>query len=54
MMAYTISWPAGTAGSGFGTGALKLALTGSMAGGANYQNASAGSYTQSVSVDITP
>ena len=56
-IAYTVSWTAPvTGGSGLGSGVtpVTVALTGSMAGGANYQNASAGSYTQSVAVVITP
>lgn len=53
-IAYTITWAAGAAGTGFGTAALSLPLTGSMAGGANYQNVTAGTYTQTVAVNVTP
>jgi len=53
-IAYTIAWAAGAAGTGFGTAALSLPLTGSMAGGANYQNVSSGTYSQTVAVDIAP
>lgn len=56
-IAYTITWTAPTTGgSGLGTGItpVNVALTGSMAGGANYQNVSAGTYTQTVAIAITP
>lgn len=56
-ISYTISWTAPTtAGSGLGTGVtpVNVALAGSMPGGSNYQNVSAGTYTQSVSIDISP
>lgn len=56
-IAYTIAWTApSTAGSGLGTGVtpVNVPLTGSMPGGSNYQNVSAGSYTQSVSIEISP
>lgn len=56
-IAYTVSWTAPTTGGdGLGTTItpVTVALTGSMAGGTNYQNASAGTYTQSVAVVITP
>lgn len=54
---YTINWAAPTtAGSGLGTGVtpVNVPLTGSMPGGANYQNVSAGTYTQSVAIEISP
>ena len=45
-----------TQGSGLGTGItpVNVALTGSMLGGSNYQNVSAGTYTQSVAIVIAP
>lgn len=56
-IAYTVTWTNPTTqGSGLGTGItpVDVALTGSMAGGANYQNVSAGTYTQSVAIVINP
>lgn len=56
-IAYTITWTNPTTkGSGLGTGVtpVDVALTGSMTGGANYQNVSAGTYTQSVAIVINP
>lgn len=56
-IAYSITWAApATQGSGLGTTVtpVDVPLTGSMPGGANYQNVSAGAYTQSVAVVITP
>ena len=56
-IAYTIGWTnPTTAGTGLGpTGtAINVAMTGSMAGGANYQNKSTGTYTESVAIVITP
>jgi len=55
-IAYTITWTAPTtAGSGLGTGItpVNVALTGSIASGI-YQNVSAGTYTQTVNIAITP
>ena len=55
-IAYTITWTAPTTqGSGLGTSVtpVNVGLAGSMAGTA-YQNVSAGSYTQSVAIDIAP
>ncbi|HYD75651.1 spore coat protein U domain-containing protein [Ramlibacter sp.] len=54
---YTINWtPPTTAGSGLGSGVtpIDVPLIGSMPGGANYQNVSAGTYTQSVPIEISP
>lgn len=56
-IAYSVGWTnPTTAGSGLGSTVtpVTVALTGTMAGGANYQNVSAGSYAQSVAVSITP
>jgi spore coat protein U-like protein len=55
-IAYTITWTAPvTGGSGLGTGVtpVNVPLSGHMLG-ANYQNVTAGSYSQSVAVVITP
>ena len=55
-IAYSISWTAPTtAGSGLGSSVtpVNVGLSGSMNGSA-YQNVSAGSYTQSVAIDIAP
>lgn len=57
-IAYSISWsnPSGAAAVGGGLGStitpISVALTATMPGGANYQNVSAGSYTQTVSVTV--
>lgn len=54
---YTVTWTnPTTGGSGLGTGVtpVDVNLTGSMPGGANYQNVSAGNYTQSVAIAINP
>lgn len=56
-IAYTVSWTAPTtAGTGLSTGKtpVTVALTGSLPGGSNYQDVSAGNYTQAVSIDIAP
>lgn len=56
-IAYTITWTNPTTqGSGLGSGVtpVDVPLTGAMGGGANYQNVSAGTYTQSVAIVIAP
>ena len=57
-IAYTIAWPTPVNTVGGGLGALiapvTVLLTGSMPGGANYQNVAAGPYAQTVPVAITP
>lgn len=57
-IAYSISWsnPTGAAALGAGLGStitpISVGLTASMTGGTNYQNVSAGNYTQTVSVTV--
>jgi spore coat protein U-like protein len=59
-IAYTITWtnPSGAAAVGSGLGStitpISVTLAASMPGGANYQNVSAGSYSQTVSVAVNP
>lgn len=56
-IAYTLSWstPTTTAGSGLGStaSAITVAVAASMPGGANYQDKSAGTYSQTVLVTVS-
>lgn len=51
-IAYTVTWGALGQGTGFTT-AVPVTLSAAMAGAA-YQNAPAGTYTQTVAVEVTP